>query len=87
MILGAQHLYQGEGQPFDPEGILSTIPSVVNVLAGYLTARFISQKGNGYETIAKLMIAGAILLFAAQWTDLFIPINKNFGPLAMYFKQ
>ena len=86
MILGAQHLYQGEGQPFDPEGILSTIPSVVNVLAGYLTARFISQKGNGYETIAKLMIAGAILLLAAQWGDLFIPINKKLWTISYVFQ-
>lgn len=77
LLLGADHLYQGEGMPFDPEGILSTLPSVVNVLAGYLTARFISQKGNGYETIAKLMIAGSLLLLAAQWVDLFFPINKK----------
>lgn len=77
LLLGADHLYQGEGMPFDPEGILSTLPSVVNVLAGYLTARFISQKGNGYEIIAKLMIAGSLLLLAAQWVDLFFPINKK----------
>ena len=77
LLLGADHLYQGEGMPFDPEGILSTLPSVVNVLAGYLTARFISQKGNGYETITKLMIAGSLLLLAAQWVDLFFPINKK----------
>jgi len=77
MVLGADHLYHGEGIAFDPEGILSTIPSVVNVLAGYLTARFISRKGNGYETIARLMIAGSVLLLAAQWADLFVPINKK----------
>ena len=85
LVLGADHLYQGEGKPFDPEGILSTIPSVVNVLAGYLTARFISQKGNGYETIARLMIAGAILLLAAQWADLFIPMNKKLWTASYVF--
>lgn len=85
LILGANHLYQGEGLPFDPEGILSTIPSVVNVLAGYLTARFISQKGNGYETIARLMIAGSVLLLAAQWADLFIPINKKLWTASYVF--
>ena len=85
LVLGADHLYQGEGKPFDPEGILSTIPSVVNVLAGYLTARFISQKGNGYETIARLMIAGAILLLAAQWANLFIPMNKKLWTASYVF--
>lgn len=77
LILGASHMYHGEGIAFDPEGILSTLPSVVNVLAGYLTARFIGEKGNGYETIAKLMICGSLLLLAAQWADLFVPINKK----------
>jgi predicted acyltransferase len=86
MILGAKHLYQGEGIAFDPEGILSTIPSVVNVLAGYLTARFISQKGNGYETIARLMITGSIVLLAAQWADLFVPINKKLWTISYVFQ-
>ena len=86
LILGAAHLYQGEGIPFDPEGLLSTLPSVVNVLAGYLTARFIKEKGNGYETIARLMIAGAALLFAAQWADLFIPINKKLWTVSYVFQ-
>lgn len=86
LILGAKHLYQGEGKPFDPEGILSTIPAVVNVLAGYLTARFISRKGNGYETIARLMIAGALLLLAAQWADLFVPINKKLWTTSYVFQ-
>ena len=85
LILGANHMYQGEGIPFDPEGILSTIPSVVNVLAGYLTARFISQKGNSFETIAKLMIAGSVLLLAAQWADLFVPINKKLWTASYVF--
>jgi predicted acyltransferase len=86
LLLGPNHLYQGEGKPFDPEGILSTIPSVVNVLAGYLTARFISRNGSGYETIAKLMIAGSVVLLAAQWTDLFIPMNKKLWTVSYVFQ-
>ncbi|MFM7195441.1 MAG: acyltransferase family protein [Bacteroidota bacterium] len=86
MLLGADHLYQGEGKAFDPEGILSTIPSVVNVLAGYLTARFISKNGNGYETIARLMIAGAVVLLAAQWADLFLPMNKKLWTASYVFQ-
>ncbi len=76
-ILGDNHMYHGEGVAFEPEGILSTLPSVVNVLIGYLTASYIKEKGNGYETIARLMICGAALLLAAQWLDLFAPINKK----------
>lgn len=76
-LLGANHMYPGEGIAFEPEGLLSTLPSVVNVLAGYLTARLIRSKGVSFETVARLMIAGAVLLAAAQWADLVFPINKK----------
>jgi predicted acyltransferase len=77
ILLGGKHLYHGEGMAFDPEGILSTLPAIVNVIAGYLTGRFIQQKGNTYETISKLMIAGALLLFVALTWNMVFPINKK----------
>jgi predicted acyltransferase len=33
-LLGAAHLYKGEGVPFDPEGLASTLPAVAQVLLG-----------------------------------------------------
>ena len=41
----SHHLYRGEGFPFDPEGILSTIPAIVNVVAGYYAGLFVQKKG------------------------------------------
>lgn len=76
-LIGTNHLYMGEGVAFDPEGLLSTIPAIVNVLAGYLAGRFIQRNGMNYETIAKLMMAGAVLLLTSLWWDLFFPINKK----------
>jgi predicted acyltransferase len=76
-LLGDAHLYHGEGIAFDPEGVLSTLPSIVNVLAGYLTGRFIQQKGNSYEAIAKMMMVGAVLLFIALSWNMVFPINKK----------
>jgi predicted acyltransferase len=76
-LIGTSHLYMGEGVAFDPEGLLSTLPSIVNVLVGYLAGRFIQQNGQNYETIAKLMMAGVVLTIAAFWWDLFFPINKK----------
>lgn len=76
-LVGANHLYHGEGVAFDPEGLLSTLPAIVNVLAGYLVGRFIQENGQNYETIAKLMMAGALLILTALWWDLFFPINKK----------
>ena len=76
-VLGEKHLYHGEGVAFDPEGILSTIPAVVNVLIGYLVGDFIRKRGSNFETIARLMIYGSWLIASAlMWHTLF-PINKK----------
>lgn len=77
LLLGEAHLYRGEGIAFDPEGILGTLPSIVNVLAGYFAGRFVIGKGSGYESIAKLMMAGALLIVVAlAWSSVF-PLNKK----------
>lgn len=77
MILGEKHMYHGEGIAFDPEGILSTLPSIVNVLLGYMAGNYIRKNGNTYEVIAKLMIVGSLLLLAALTWDMTFPINKK----------
>lgn len=76
-ILGNAHLYHGEGIPFDPEGILSTIPSCVNVVIGYFAGKFIQEKGKGYESIAKLLLVGVLLVFLAWCWNFSFPINKK----------
>jgi predicted acyltransferase len=76
-LLGEKHLYHGEGVAFDPEGLLSTIPAVVNVVAGYTVGKFIQQKGNTYEGLTKLLLVGAALVFAAYCWNLSFPINKK----------
>lgn len=76
-ILGANHMYHGEGIAFDPEGILSTLPAIVNVLAGYLAGKFIQRKGNSFEAIGTLMVYGAFLIFTALAWDMVFPINKK----------
>ena len=76
-LFGPNHLYHGEGMAFDPEGLLSTLPSIVNVLVGYFAGDFVRRKGNSYETVSKMMIAGAILIFGALVWDMVFPINKK----------
>lgn len=77
LLFGESHLYHGEGMAFDPEGLLSTLPAIINVIGGYLAGDFIRKNGNSYETIAKLMIAGAVLIFLALIWDMAFPINKK----------
>src|SRR6478672_4687152 len=76
-LMGTNHLYHGEGIPFDPEGWLSTLPAIVNVVAGYFAGRFIQERGKQYETLAKLMLVGCLLIFIALCWNLIFPINKK----------
>ena len=76
-LMGTHHLYHGEGISFDPEGWLSTIPAIGNLVAGYYTGLFIREKGKTFETLAKLMLVGVLFIFIALWWNTFFPINKK----------
>lgn len=83
-ILGVAHMYKGEGVPFDPEGLLSTIPSIVQVILGYLVGDYIQkksksneQKQNQHEMISGLFIAGVALLITGLCWGMVFPINKK----------
>jgi len=85
-LMGDKHLYHGEGVPFDPEGWLSTLPAVGNVVGGFLVGRFIQQKsrtndllaqGKSYEGLFKLLLAGCALMCVAYFWDFVFPINKK----------
>lgn len=76
-LIGSGNLYRGEGIPFDPEGLLSTIPAMVNVLAGYGVGSYIRQNGGNGKTVRGLfLIALALLVLGYVW-DAFFPINKK----------
>ena len=77
LVLGEGHMYHGEGVAFDPEGILSTLPAIVNVLAGYLVGRFVRDRGTGRTTIVTLLAAGAVCILVALWWNTVFPINKK----------
>ena len=76
-LMGNNHLYHGEGIPFDPEGWLSTIPAIVNVVIGYYAGRFIQKSGRGYDTLARLMLVGSLFIFVALCWNMVFPINKK----------
>lgn len=85
-ILGYGHIYKKDAIPFDPEGILSTLPSIVNVLWGYLAGVFIQKKGKSFEGIALLLLVGFLMSSLALWWDLIFPISKKLwtSPFVLY---
>ena len=76
-LFGEAHVYHGEGVPFDPEGLASTLPAIVQVILGYFVGRYIQQKGKTYEMLSTLFVVGGILFFAGYCWDLSFPINKK----------
>ena len=76
-LFGPNHLYLGEGFPFDPEGLLSTIPALFNVIGGYAAGRYLQRKGKSYEGLAKLLLTGFALLLIAYCWDSWFPVNKK----------
>jgi len=76
-LIGPDNLYRGEGIPFDPEGLLSTLTATVNVMAGYLVGVFIQKRGNTANTVLFLLLAAVVLLAVGYVWDLWLPINKK----------
>jgi len=85
-LMGDEHLYHGEGIAFDPEGWLGTLAAIGNVVAGFVVGQFVQKKGNSYEGLAKLLLAGASLIFIAWCWNFFLPINKKLwtGSFVLY---
>lgn len=76
-LIGTANLYRGEGIPFDPEGVLSTFPAVVNVLLGYAIGVLVQNKGGKVRTVLLLLLLAFGLLLLGYLWDLWFPINKK----------
>jgi len=90
-ILGVAHMYKGEGVPFDPEGLASTLPAIVQVVFGYLTGLFIRNQGqvdwlwakvplskeSHFKLLSGLFVTGFILVVLGYVWSLGFPINKK----------
>ena len=76
LIFGENHIYKGFGIPFDPEGILSALPSIVTLLLGYFAGQLIAFSMNTQKSVKTLLAFGTLLTsLGLLWGQLF-PINK-----------
>jgi predicted acyltransferase len=76
-ILTESHMYKGEGIPFDPEGLMSTLPAIVQVIFGYIVGDYIQKKGKNFEMLTGLFVAGVAMLVTGFCWDMIFPINKK----------
>ena len=80
-VLGEAHMYtdyvDGVQLKFDPEGFLSTLPSIAHMLIGFLCGGLIVAYKDNQTRINKLFIVGTVLTFAGFLLSYGLPINKK----------
>ena len=75
-VLGSNHMWR-VSRVYDPEGILSTVPSVATVLFGVLAGQWVRVQRPPRTITMGLLLAGAFgVSLGAEWGHWF-PINKS----------
>jgi predicted acyltransferase len=76
-LLGASHLYRGEGLPFDPEGLASTAPAIAQVLLGWWVGDMVAHTRPDDSLVGRLFLWAAPMLALAWAWQLVLPLNKK----------
>jgi predicted acyltransferase len=75
LILGQQHLWRGD--PWDPEGLLSTLPAIVTTLLAIFIGEWLLSDRLQKQKVVGLLVAGLIgVVIGTLWGKVF-PINKS----------
>jgi len=74
-VLGVQHMYKDNG--IEPEGLLSTIPSIAHVLIGFSVGKWLMSEIDIKAKMLRLFQLGTILTFAGFLLNYGLPINKK----------
>jgi predicted acyltransferase len=75
-ILGVNHIYKGFGKPFDPEGLLSTLPAICTVIIGFYTGELIGKDTAGSRMVLKMILFGAASAGLGLLWGIVFPIGK-----------
>ncbi|MGE5679953.1 MAG: acyltransferase family protein [Bacillota bacterium] len=75
MVLGSHIWYYSK--VYDPEGILSTIPSVATCLIGIITGQWLRKPVDKLTKTVWMFVFGSFGLVIGTIWDMWFPINKN----------
>ena len=81
-VFGTQHIYRwattpGLGPTYDPEGVLSTLPALTNVLFGILAGEQLRSKRPRRQQCGILATMGTTLWLAGLAMSHWLPLNKK----------
>lgn len=77
VVFGANHMYNMQGVSFDPEGLLSTIPAIVNMLLGFELTRYLTSIKDKKSSVIKLTLIGGLAIGLGSLWGIILPINKS----------
>jgi predicted acyltransferase len=69
--------YDGNGIIYDPEGLLSTLPAIANVLIGLIAGEWLRSPALGTKKALKLAAAGVALFLLGYLLHPWMPFNKR----------
>ncbi len=75
VVLGS-HNY-AETKDWDPEGLISTLPSIATALLGIMAGHILKLKRDLAERTAWLYLAGSLLIALGLICNMWLPINKK----------
>jgi predicted acyltransferase len=76
-LLGAAHLYRVGELPFDPEGLVSTLPAAATTMAGFFAGEFLRGPLSLPTKLTRLALAGTGLALAGLGAHRVEPVNKQ----------
>lgn len=74
-LFGATHLYKKS--PVDPEGLLSTVPSVAHVLIGFSFGKLVKRLVSFPDKTKYLLLLGTVLMAMGLLVSIVLPLNKR----------
>ncbi|HET7321789.1 MAG TPA: DUF5009 domain-containing protein [Longimicrobiaceae bacterium] len=75
-VFGTQHLWS-QSRTWDPEGLLSTLPAIANVLLGYFAGEWLRSARTASNKVRGLFLAGVVAIVLGELWGLVFPINKS----------
>ncbi len=83
-VFGTHHVWRwattpgyGNAPTYDPEGLLSTLPALANVLFGILAGEELRTRATRRQQCAALAVAGTVLWLLGLGLSHWLPLNKK----------
>lgn len=76
-ILGNDHMYLQGKQFVDPEGLLSSIPAIAQVMIGFVCGKIIVSMKDNQLRMLNFFLMGTCLLFSGYLLSYACPLNKR----------